>query len=161
MEDPQYKNTIGTFIRACTTGSADHGQIVVVGHTPEVLLTLPGFGISQLPLVIQGKIIDKVFFDHGITKVILERLYDAIAQPKAVFRSDTTAGGAVIVTFETRPVDLPVIVALHPGKVIGRRAFNVIASVYAKNNANIEQVWRQRGLLLWEKAEEEAEAEDK
>jgi len=55
--------------------------------------------ISQLPLVITGKVIDKVYFDHGITRPMLGRLYSTIAQLKAIYRSDT-AGGAVIVTFE-------------------------------------------------------------
>lgn len=52
-------------------------------------------------------------------------------------------------TFEVRPVNLPVVIALHPGKLIGRRACNVIASIYAKDFAGIEGAWRTRGLLLW------------
>lgn len=130
-------------------GNTEHGRLVVVGETPPVLLALPGLAISQLPLVITGKVIDKVHFDHGITRPMLERLYDTIAQPKAVYRSDT-AGGAVIVTFEVRPVELPVIVALHPGKLLGRKVCNVIASIYAKEFVRIEEVWKRRGLLLWE-----------
>jgi hypothetical protein len=47
-------------------------------------------------------------------------------------------------------VDLPVVVALHPGKLIGRRVCNVIASIYAKNFAGIEDAWKERGRLLWE-----------
>lgn len=61
-----------------------------------------------------------------------------------------TADGAVIVTFEIRPVALPVIVALHPGKLLGRKACNVIASIYAKDFVGIEEAWKKRGLLLWE-----------
>lgn len=149
MEDPNYRDQLGTVMQANMTGATEHGRLVIVGETPPVLLALPGFTISQLPLVITGKVIDKVHFDHGITRPVLERLYDTIAQPKAVYRSDT-AGGAVIVTFEVRPVDLPVVVALHPGKLIGRQVCNVIASIYAKNFAGIEDAWKERGLLLWE-----------
>jgi hypothetical protein len=149
MEDPNYRELLGVVMRANLAGHAEHMRLVTVGKTPPVLLTLPGLAIPQLPLVVTGKVIDKVHFDHGITQPMLERLYDTIASPKAIYRSET-AGGAVIVTFEIRPVDLPVVVALHPGRLIGRRAYNVIASIYAKNFAGIECAWKQRGLLLWE-----------
>jgi hypothetical protein len=159
MEHPNYKADIGTFIRACTNGTNDNGRVLIVGETPAVLVSLPGLGIAQLPMVILGKVVDKVFFDHGINLPMLERLYDAIAAPKAVYRSDTTLASAVVVTFETRPVDKPVVVAIHLGKVIGRTAYNVIASVYAKDNMDIEDQWQKRGLLLWEK-EVEPEGEE-
>jgi hypothetical protein len=149
MEDPNYRDQLGTVMQANMAGDTAHGRILIVGITPPVLLALPEFTISQLPLVITGKVIDKVHFDHGITRPMLERLYSTIAQPKAIYRSDT-AGGAVIVTFAVRPVDLPVVVALHPGKLIGRRVCNVIASIYAKNFAGIEDAWKERGRLLWE-----------
>ena len=149
MEDPNYRDLLGAVMRANMAGNAEHGRIVVVGETPPVLLALPGLAISQLPLVITGKVIDKVHFDHGITRPMLERVYDTIARPKAIYRSET-AGGAVIVTFEVRPVELPVIVALHPGKLLGRKPCNVIASIYAKEFVGIEDVWKKRGLLLWE-----------
>lgn len=149
MEDPNYRKMLGMIMEANMIGNAEHGRVVVVGQTPPVLLALPGMAISQLPIVITGKVIDKVHFDHGITRPMLERLYDTIAQPKAVYRSET-AGGAVIVTFEVRPVELPVIVALHPRKLLGRRACNLIASIYAKDFVGIEEVWKGRGLLLWE-----------
>src|SRR5579863_6139263 len=99
MEDPNYRKMLGMIMEANMIGNAEHGRVVVVGQTPPVLLALPGMAISQLPIVITGKVIDKVHFDHGITRPMLERLYDTIAQPKAVYRSET-AGGAVIVTFE-------------------------------------------------------------
>jgi hypothetical protein len=149
MEDPKYRDVLGLVMQANMQGDAEHGRLVVVGRTPPVLLDLPNLAVRQLPLVITGKAIDKVHFDHGITRPMLERLYHSIAQPKAIYRSDTS-DGAVIVTFEVRPVDLPVVVALHPGKQIGRKVFNVIASVYAKDFAEIENVWKRRGLLLWE-----------
>ncbi|WP_143749294.1 MuF-C-terminal domain-containing protein [Caballeronia arvi] len=149
MEDPNYRELLGLVMQANMAGIAEHSRIIVVGKTPPVLLALPGLAISQLPLVITGKVIDKVHFDHGITRPVLERLYDTIARPKAIYRSET-AGGAVVVTFEVRPVSLPVIVALHPGKQLGRKACNVIASIYAKDFAGIEEVWKKRGLLLWE-----------
>lgn len=149
MEDPTYRDILSVVMQANMTGNAEHSRLVVVGQTPALLLALPGIAISQLPLVMTGKVIDKVHFDHGITRPMLERLYDSIASPKAIYRSET-AGGAVIVTFESRPIDLPVVVALHPGRLMGRRPCNVIASVYAKNFTGIEDAWKKRGLLLWE-----------
>jgi hypothetical protein len=149
MEDPNYRDALRFVMQANMAGSAEHSRLLIVGETPPVLLNLPGMAIKRLPLVVTGKVIDKVHFDHGITRPMLERIYETIKSPKAIYRSET-AGGAVIVTFEIRPVDLPVVVALHPGKLIGRRACNVIASIYAKNFAGIEDAWRARGLLLWE-----------
>lgn len=91
MEDPKYRDMLGIVMRANMVGNTEHSRLVVVGETPPVLLALPGLPIVQLPLVMTGKVIDKVHFDHGITRPMLERLYHTVANPKAIYRSEQPA----------------------------------------------------------------------
>lgn len=129
-------------------GQLPHDLLFELGETPPSLLSLPGVAIGQIPLVLRSATLSKIFFDHGITKPMLERLYSSIANTSGVYKSTTQPGSIVVVTLETKsaPNDT-VIVAIRPGVVIGRSAYNVIASVYAKPSALVS-TWQQQGLRL-------------
>jgi hypothetical protein len=140
-----FQAAIQLIITAATTDKPQKEAVLIVGATPQYLIDEGGF--PALDLIITGSTIDKVFFDHGMTKGLLERLDVILLNPKALYRSDTVPGGSVVVTFEVKG-GRPVIAALHPNKLIGRKRCNVVASVYDKE-AGIETRWQAKGLLVW------------
>lgn len=154
MEDINYRTSLNLLLKSLTTcpvpGSkpsvAHHQHVFVLGPTPKVLTDQ---GFPELPLAISGKVLDKVYFEHGIGKSMLERLYPMLCSPKAIFKSTDTNQGSVVMTFEMKGTD-PVIIPIRPNsQMAGRRNyFNVVTSVYAKAG-DAEVRWRKQGLLLW------------
>lgn len=149
MENPNYKVALGLMLQSMAVAYEDnkhtnHQIVLTLGPTPPVLITL---GLPQLPLVMTGKVVDKSFFDHGVTKGILEKAYQIIVAPKAVYKSQTY-NGHIVMSYETKGAD-PLIIAIHPNKQLGRgTVFNVVASIYFKEN-DPETRWGKDGLLLW------------
>jgi hypothetical protein len=161
MEDTNYKTLLGILIKSMMTDyegnkAVNHEARLVVGTTPQILVDL---GFPQLPLVIDGSVIDKAFFDHGIPKSKLERIYNLIAAPKAVYAAHQKNPGSVVVTYEIKDAK-PVIIPIHPNRPKARNEFfNVIASMYPKassDGGSIEARWKKEGLLLWEAPLEKA-----
>ena len=125
----------------------NHQLVLTLGETPAVLQNI---GLPALPLAITGKVIDKCYFDHGISKGMLERIHSMVSTPKSIYKAHLDQPGYVVITYEIKGTD-PVIVVIHPNRqMAGRRDFyNVIASMYQKSG-NAEVRWKNDGLLLWE-----------
>lgn len=140
-----YSVAIQAVLKACQDGKPQHELWLPVCSTPQYLVDM---GFPSLPIGINGGTVDKVHFDHGITKGVLERLPTILAAPQALFRS--TSAGAVVVTFELKAAE-NIIIAMHPDKQVGRgpQRLNVVASIYAKRPEVILK-WRENGLLVWE-----------
>lgn len=156
MEYPTFKPALGLLIKSMTNDGAskqhtNHQVILPIGPTPKVLLDL---GMPELQLVISGKVVDKVLFDHGIPKGTLERLYSLLEAPKAIFKGHQGNPGSAVLTFEVKGM-APIIIAVHPNKQMGGRdgtRYNNIASMYPKESRpgeSIEDRWTREGLLLW------------
>ncbi len=153
MENPAFKTALGLLIKSMThdgvtNQKANHQVVLPIGLTPKVLLDI---GMPELQLAIVGKVVDKVFFDHGIAKGTLERIYSLLESPKAIYKGHHDNPGSAVVTFEVKN-SAPIIIAIHPDKQMGRIRYNNIASMYAKNSGGgvqIEERWTKEGLLLW------------
>lgn len=153
MENPAFKTALGLMIKLMTQGDAtkqhaNHQVILPIGPTPPVLLDL---GMPNLELVILGKVVDKVIFEHGIPKGTLERIHTLLKSPKAIYKGHQDNPGSAVVTFEIKNM-APIIIAVHPNKQIGRYMYNNVASMYAKSTRageSIEDRWTKEGLLLW------------
>lgn len=151
MEDSNYRTTLLLMLKTMSQAYEEHQKtnhqlIITMGPTPEILIH---YGFPALPLVITGKVVDKAFFDHGITKPILERAYKIIEDPKAIFKSKEVEESAVLLSFETNRGGDPLIVAVHKNKEIGRSVFyNNVASIYFKSG-NAEARWESENLLQW------------
>ena len=125
----------------------NHQIVLTLGPTPQILIEA---GLPQLPVGLTGRVVDKCYFDHGITKSMMERVYHIISTPRALYKSHDPKDACVIMSYEIKGSD-PLIAALHPNKQLaGRRDFyNSVASFYFKEN-NPEARWKREGLLLWE-----------
>lgn len=155
MEDPNYRVALQLILKSMIDGYeanklVNHSLIINLGPTPEILLQ---YGYNQLPIVITGKVIDKSFFDHAVTKPVLERAYKFIESPKAIYLSnnDDAPGSTVLMSYELNKANDPLIIAIHPNKQLGRREqlYNNVASIYYKQG-NPEVRWKKLNLLLWE-----------
>ena len=153
MEDKKnYKTALSVFIQSIKTGTKFHEYELEVGITPQVLQNV---GLPQLPMVIGVKMLDKCHFDHGITEATLARLDELIANPTAIYKSDSphidhsTMQAVVLVTIENKDGN-PLLVAVHANQTSGRRQVNKIKSIYDKKEAVVKK-WRANGLLLWDR----------
>ena len=152
MENPNFRVALGLMLKSMSdayeTNQAKNHQIVLqLGPTPPILVEA---GLPQLPIGLTGKVVDKCFFDHGITKGMLEKMYHVIASPRALYRSHNPKDACVVMSYEIKGNN-PLIAAIHPNKQLaGRRDFyNNVASYYFKEN-DAEVRWKKDGLLLWE-----------
>lgn len=154
MENSAYKTALGLVLKSMISDDevklrSNHQIVIPIGPTPQVLLDI---GMPDLPLAITGKVIDKVFFDHGIPKGTLERIYTLLEAPKAIYKGHQGNPGSAVITFEVKNGS-PILIAVHPGRQLGGRAdlYNNVASMYAKTSKEpIEVRWKKEGLLLWE-----------
>lgn len=156
MENPAFKTALGLLIKSmmqdgATKQHVNHQLILPIGPTPKVLLDL---GMPDVQLVISGKVVDKVLFEHGIPKGTIERLYSLLEAPKAIYKGHQGNPGSAVVTYEVKNM-APIIIAIHPNKQMGGRSgtvYNNVASMYAKETRageSIEDRWTREGLLLW------------
>lgn len=155
MENPAFKTALALLIKSMQEGTdkphVNHQRILPIGPTPKVLLDL---GMPDVQLVISGKVVDKVLFDHGIPKGTIERLYSLLDAPKAIYKGHLDNPGSAVVTYEFKNM-APIIIAIHPNKQMGGRSgtvYNNVASMYAKETRageSIEDRWTREGLLLW------------
>ncbi len=153
MENSAFKAALGLLIKSMMHDDVarqhtNHQVVLPIGPTPQVLLDI---GMPSLQVAILGKVVDKVYFEHGIPKGTIERLYSLLEAPKAIFKGQQGNPGAAVITYEVKNM-APIIIAVHPNKQIGRVAYNNIASMYAKTTRpgeSIEDRWTREGLLLW------------
>ena len=152
LEDPNFRVALNLMLKSMTDAYEinqvrNHQIGLQLGPTPQILIDA---GLPQLPVGLTGKVVDKCFFDHGITKSMLEKIYHVISVPRALYKSRNPADATVVMSYEIRGAN-PLIAAIHPNKQLaGRRDFyNNIASYYFKEN-NAEVRWKNDGLLLWE-----------
>lgn len=152
LEDPNFRVALGLMLKSMSeayeTNKVKNHQIVFrLGPTPQILIDA---GLPQLPVGLTGKVVDKCFFDHGVTKSMLEKVYHVISVPRALYKSRNPEDATVVMSYDFRGPD-PLIVAIHPNRQLGGRRdfYNHIASYYFKEN-NPEVRWKNDGLLLWE-----------
>lgn len=152
MEDNNYKTALKLLLQAIRDGKKNHELHLTLGLTPPTLLQL---GLPVLPLTISAKAIDKCHFDHGVTENTLARLYDLVANPTTVYKSDSphlegkAIDAVVVVTVEDKAGN-PLLVAVHVNMLVGRTNVNQIKSVYDKP-AEMLAKWRDKGLVLWDR----------
>lgn len=149
MADLNFCTAVDLIIKASMEGKPRHEVVLHVGKTPELLIS---YGLPDLPLVITGRTIDKIFFDHGITKGVIERLHGLVSSPMTIYRAAPPhQSGSVVVTLETHR-GCPVIIPIRASKQFGRSYFaNEITSMYAKEGESFDKRWLSAGLLLWAK----------
>lgn len=124
-------------------------QIIDVGTTPNVLKML---GLPDTNVTISGAVLKKVMFGkHNVTPDTLKQLPKQINDPVAVMKSSTQQNGYVVLTELTENVDgvnKPVVAALHLKQTSQGLELINIASVYGRNNSQIQR-GLENDLLYW------------
>ena len=142
-----YETLLDLIIKAEVEGKPKHELILDICDTPDCLLAA---GLEQRRIVLPARVVGKIYFDHGITKGVIQRLPDLICNARAVFSSSTTTGNVVVLTLENKGVD-PIIVAIQKDWDYGRTMAHKVASMYGKQGPDPEKKWTAEGLLLWSK----------
>ncbi|WP_219843702.1 MuF-C-terminal domain-containing protein [Haemophilus haemolyticus] len=126
-------------------------QIIEVGTTPSVLKML---GLPDANVVISGSVLKKVMLGkHNVTPDTLKQLPKQINDPVAVMKSSTQQNGYVVLTELTENVNgvnKPVVAALHLKQTSQGIELINIASVYGRNNSQIQR-GLENDLLYWNK----------
>ena len=101
-----------------------------VGSTPDVLQKL---GAKNLPLIMtQGVLAKDMYNKHKIPQAIMEDLPRLIADPVAVFDSETKPGNFLVLT-EAWCGAGPVVAAVHLDKKQRKHVVNKVVSMYSKD----------------------------
>lgn len=117
---------------------------VLVGEAPPALVQA---GLPRAPMMIKESVIDKIHYDHGLSRDKIKALPDRLARPIMVFKSDTQAGSFVVLT-DMEQSGSPVIVAIKPnGEIENIRPVNLLTSAYGKP-AGVIRKWIEKGLLI-------------
>jgi len=144
-----YETIITLVAQITKDGKAVNEVPVEISDTPQMLIDSANF--MQLPLMIYGKAINKVIFEHGLTPNILKRLCKIVENPAALYHPDRTntvvlPGTVVILTNEILNGDR-LIVAVQPSINVGHKIVNRVASIYGKPQGVIDG-WGQKGLKI-------------
>ena len=126
-------------------------QIIEVGTTPSVLKML---GLPDANVVISGAVLKKVILGkHNVTAETLKQLPKQINDPVAVMKSSTQQNGYVVLTElmeNVNGINKPVVAALHLKQTSQGIELINIASVYGRNNSQIQR-GLENDLLYWNK----------
>lgn len=126
-------------------------QIIDVGTTPSVLKML---GLPDVNVVISGAVLKKVMLGkHNVTPDTLKQLPKQINDPVAVMKSNTQQNGYVVLTElmeSVNGINKPVVSALHLKQTSQGIELINIASVYGRNNSQIQR-GLENDLLYWNK----------
>ena len=126
-------------------------QIIEVGTTPSVLKML---GLPDANVVISGAVLKKVMLGkHNVTAETLKQLPKQINDPVAVMKSSTQQNGYVVLTElmeNVNGINKPIVAALHLKQTSQGIELINIASVYGRNNSQIQR-GLENDLLYWNK----------
>lgn len=126
-------------------------QIIDVGTTPSVLKML---GLPDANVVISGAVLKKIMLGkHNVTPDTLKQLPKQINDPVAVMKSSTQQNGYVVLTElmeNVNGINKPVVSALHLKQTSQGIELINIASVYGRNNSQIQR-GLENDLLYWNK----------
>lgn len=143
-----FETLVDLVIGAEKEGKPRHELVLNVCLTPERLV---GLGFEALRLVVKAKTIGKMFFEHGLTQGLIERIPAMLEAPQAIYRSDTHPTNMVVLTYELK-AGSPIIIPVARDRQIGRGPLvNEVVSMYAKTGPDPTRRWRCQGLLLWER----------
>jgi Phage MuF-C-terminal domain len=111
-----FETLVDVIICAEKEGSPRHELILSIGSTPERRV---GLGFQDLRLAVKAKTIGKMFFEHGLTQGLIEKIPTILEAPKAIYRSDTHPTNMVVLTYELK-AGAPIIIPIARDRQIGR-----------------------------------------
>jgi hypothetical protein len=121
-------------VQRFAAGKLKHGKWMIAGKTPDVLQKV---GVGDYPMVMRSHTAAKVMKGkpgkHSIPQAILEDLPRLIAEPVAVFDSETEPGSYLVLT-EAWYGKGPVVAAVHPERQRQEIVVNILASFYSKDS---------------------------
>jgi len=136
-------------VDAVLDGRVSEEARIDIGETPAVLRAV---GLPDMPLATTGDVIDKVHYDHGLTREQIRSLPELLADPVMVFESDSRPGTFVTV-LEPTVGGRPLLAIVQPDRQLIHVRVNFLASAYGKDNARQLERWVNAGLLRYRHTE--------
>lgn len=124
-------------------------NFISLGDTPEVLQAV---GIPRLPLTINYNKLILIREKHQLTPEILKQIPKEISNPVAIFKNkgqDSPKNSYVILTELYDRDNKPVITALHAQRKQKKLEVNRVASIYGKNNKQINKAFNENKLIYY------------
>lgn len=140
---PPFAQQVDAALQATGAGRTDRQNALYVCDTPKVLTDL---GLRQLPMLLTQKHLKDIVHPkdpanvhyHGLSAGQIKRLPHMLEAPAMVARSLTHADDLIVITAQTDPDKLPVMVSVRPdgqGRYdLERIDSNFITSVYGRTN---------------------------
>lgn len=145
-----YTTLVDLIIKDELRGIPRHEAIISLGKTPTCLIEKANFNNHEL--IMKGKTLTKICFDHGIRTSQIKQLPKMIASPKGIYTpaDPKHKNSVVVLTFEFHRGD-PFIISIRKNQSIGRnQVYNELTSAYGKEGGNPEARWKRQNLLIWE-----------
>lgn len=146
MSDPNISTLLDLLIKAEVDGQPRHELIIDFGSTPEILMQ---FGFTQRRLILKGKAVGKIFFDHAIVQRLIEKIPDMVASPKAIYKSASRPDETVVVMTYELQRGHPIVIVVAKDQPYGRDTVNEVVTMYGKEEPDVEANWTRRDLRLW------------
>lgn len=122
----------GDNIDAVFNGKIKNNSAIKMMQTP---LVLQNIGLEDLPIVMHPSKLKKILKDHPeMSPDILKQIPEHMADPMAVFPSDTSIGNMVVALELTDNKDNNVIVPIELSASAGRYNANIATSAYGKES---------------------------
>lgn len=142
-----YQRLVELVVKAEIEGKPRHELVLDICDTPRALLRV---GFTSLKLIIKGKTIGKIFFEHALSRHQIERIPVMLENPQAIYASATHRDSVVVLTYEVN-VSAPIVIPVARDRQVGRGTLvNEVVSMYGKTGPDPRPRWRAQGLLLWE-----------
>jgi hypothetical protein len=143
-------NLFRTGLNDYLSGNINPRKAIEFGTTPIVLQAV---GAGPLPLKINQETLKKVLFDkHKLSKELISRLPEKIADPIMIFKSATVENGLVVMT-ELEHDGKTVVAAVHLNIKKGGNFINRISSVHPREENSHFINWIEKGLLRYKNNE--------
>lgn len=126
-------------------GRLDNKHVFRLGTTPEVMRLV---GAKDLPLELAASVLQKKEIKHVLNLEDLKNLPVELADPIAIFQSETVPNGIVILTELPSTYGNSIVVAIHLNKQFGKAEVNSIRSIYDKKNSSISS-FSNKGDILY------------
>jgi len=143
--DPKERESFRAQLRKAMASLRTSVPPITLGRTSAVLRAL---GAKDAPVTISRDIVRKATNQvrHFVPMEVIEQLPEELADPIAVFDSETEDGALVVLTEHADSKGAPIIVAIDlRSKALGQEITR-IASVYGKDNEGKIPVWARAGL---------------
>lgn len=120
---------------------------------PLVSKPMQALGVAPKTQVVSRDVLQKMHFEHGLTRAELTRLPDLLASPMMILRNPSQAGRWLVVTTLVKNGS-PVLISIDPHGQVGRVELPVLKTGFAKDDPDTITRYLKQNTAAWVSKEE-------